>query len=166
MPRTGDGPFQRGERLTATRLNDLAKGVPVFMTGGTITESPTGKLINVDQPENIYIRLTGKTGTSPIKYAWKEVVRLANGTWLNTPRTANYTDDYAIELNNSNLSTTDNYVYRAERSPHSGEWLFFFEAQGNRPVNSDHPAATFLRKLKLYHSDFAGWPIRILACRV
>lgn len=137
MPRTGDGPFQRGERLTASRLNDLAKGVPVFMTGGTITESPTGKLINVDQPENIYIRLTGKTGSSPIKYAWKEVVRLANGTWLNTPRTANYTDDYAIELNNSNLSTTDNYVYRAERSPHSGEWLFGKSGLGNLTASSN-----------------------------
>lgn len=127
------GPFKKGERLTAAKLNELATGTPLSVAGGALTHNPRGSIVHIDQPENIYIRLTGKTGTSPIKYAWKEVVRLANGTWLNTPRTANYTDDYAIELNNSNLSTTDNYVYRAERSPHSGEWLFFLRRKATVP---------------------------------
>jgi hypothetical protein len=122
---TGSGPFKKGERLTAQKLNQLADGVPFTVTGGALTHNPRGNIVHIDQPENIYIKLTGKTGTSPIKYGWKEVVRLANGTWLDTARTANYTDDYAVELNNSNLSTTDGYIYRSERSPHTGEWLFF-----------------------------------------
>lgn len=119
------GPFQKGERLTAEKLNDLAAGMPISVTGGALTQTPRSAIVHVDQPENIYIKLTGKNGSSPIKYAWKQVVRLASGAWQDTPRTANHTDDYAIELNNSNLSTSDGYIYRAERSPHTGEWLFF-----------------------------------------
>lgn len=120
------GPFRRGEILTAQKLNDALAGRPITVSGsGRLSRDAKGDVVTVDQPETIYLRLTGKTGTTPIKYSWKEVYRNAAGAWVNTARTGTTSGDYAIELNNSDLSTTDNLVYRAERSPESGEWLFF-----------------------------------------
>jgi hypothetical protein len=118
--------FVRGEILTAEKLNDALSGRRLTVAGDAATSyDADGDVVRVDGYSNIYIRLTSKTGTSPIKYAWTEVYRNANGTWSNTTNNGTTTGDYAIELNNSNLSTSDNYVYRAERSPESGEWLFF-----------------------------------------
>lgn len=120
------GPFRRGEILTAQKLNEALTGRPITVSGsGRLSRDAKGDVVTVDQPETIYLRLTGKTGTTPIKYSWKEVYRNAAGAWVNTARTGTTSGDYAIELNNSDLSTTDNLVYRAERSPESGEWLFF-----------------------------------------
>lgn len=120
-------PFKRGEILTAAKLNAaIGNSRRLTVAGdGAVSNDADGDVVRVDGYENIYIRLTGKTGTNPIKYAWTEVFRNANGTWSNTTNNGTTTGDYAIELNNSNLSTSDNYVYRAERSPESGEWLFF-----------------------------------------
>lgn len=120
------GPFRRGEILTAQKLNEAFLGRPIAVSGsGRLSRDAKGDVVTIDQPETIYLRLTGKTGTTPIKYSWKEVYRNAAGAWVNTDRTGTTAGDYAIELNNSDLSTTDNLVYRAERSPESGEWLFF-----------------------------------------
>lgn len=120
------GPFRRGEILTAQKLNEAFSGRPIAVSGsGRLSRDAKGDVVTIDQPETIYLRLTGKTGTTPIKYSWKEVYRNAAGAWINTDRTGTTSGDYAIELNNSDLSTTDNLVYRAERSPESGEWLFF-----------------------------------------
>lgn len=119
-------PFRRGEILTADKLNAALAGRPLTVSGsGRLSRDAKGDVVTVDQPETIYFRLTGKTGSTPIKYSWKEVYRNSSGAWVNTDRTGTTSGDYAIELNNSDLSTTDNYVYRAERSPESGEWLFF-----------------------------------------
>jgi hypothetical protein len=120
-------PFKRGEILTAAKLNAaIGNSRRLTVAGdGASSVDADGDVIRVDGYSNIYIRLTSKTGTNPIKYAWTEVFRNANGTWSNTTNNGTTTGDYAIELNNSNLSTSDNYVYRAERSPESGEWLFF-----------------------------------------
>ena len=118
--------FVRGEILTAEKLNDALSGRRLTVAGDAATSyDADGDVVRVDGNSNIYSRLTSKTGTNPIKYAWTEVYRNANGTWSNTTNNGTTTGDYAIELNNSNLSTSDNYVYRAERSPESGEWLFF-----------------------------------------
>jgi hypothetical protein len=120
-------PFRRGEILTADKLNAALAGRPLTVSGsGRLSRDAKGDVVTVDQPETIYLRLTGKTGSTPIKYSWKEVYRNSAGAWVNTDRTGTTSGDYAIELNNSDLSTTDNYVYRAERSPESGEWLFFY----------------------------------------
>jgi len=120
-------PFKRGEILTAAKLNAaIGNSRRLTVAGdGAVSTDADGEVVRVDGYENIYIRLTGKTGSNPIKYSWTEVFRNANGTWSNTTNNGTTSGDYAIELNNSNLSTSDNYVYRAERSPESGEWLFF-----------------------------------------
>lgn len=124
-------PFRRGEILTADKLNTALAGRPLTVSGsGRLSRDAKGDVVTVDQPETIYLRLTGKTGSTPIKYSWKEVYRNSAGAWVNTDRTGTTSGDYAIELNNSDLSTTDNYVYRAERSPESGEWLFFLRRSG------------------------------------
>jgi len=130
-------PFKRGEILTAAKLNAaIGNSRRLTVAGdGAVSTDADGDVVRVDGYENIYIRLTGKTGTNPIKYSWTEVFRNANGTWSNTTNNGTTTGDYAIELNNSNLSTSDNYVYRAERSPESGEWLFFLR-RSLTPVSS------------------------------
>lgn len=130
-------PFKRGEILTAAKLN-AAFGNSRRLTvagDGAVSTDADGDVVRVDGYSNMYIRLTSKTGTNPIKYAWTEVFRNANGTWSNTTNNGTTSGDYAIELNNSNLSTSDNYVYRAERSPESGEWLFFLR-RSLTPVSS------------------------------
>lgn len=129
-----EGVFAKGERLTASKLNDLAAGRPLSVAGqGIVNRSGGRDELELKPPEIIYIRLTEKdVSKTPVRYGWKEVDRLGNptatvsATWGNmTDRKAKMTDDYAIELNNANLSVTDNYIYRAERSPATGEWLFF-----------------------------------------
>ena len=126
------------------KLNELATGRPIVVTGDGVGNRSGGQdSIEIHRSEVIYIRLTEKdVSKTPIRYGWKEVDRLgsptttANATWGNTAsRTAKMTNDYAIELNNQNLSVSDNYIYRAERSPSTGEWLFFFEEE-TRPAHS------------------------------
>lgn len=160
MPQTGDGPFQRGERLTAAKLNDLADGRKLNAAGSArINRDTAGEVIQVDDAEIIFIRLTDKDTTkTPIRYSWKEVVRNTdssnNTVWLDTTRTALKTDDYAIELNNQNLSTSDGYVYRAERSPHTGEWLFFLRKRASTCAIAfwDTPLNTAFGQAKSYTS--------------
>ena len=129
-----EGPFAKGERLTAVKLNELAVGRQFSVAGdGVVNRSGGRDAIEIHKAEVIYIRLTEKdVSKTPIRYGWKEVDRLAGAnataspTWGNMPdRKGKITDDYAIELNNQNLSVSDNYIYRAERSPATGEWLFF-----------------------------------------
>lgn len=138
-----EGPFAKGERLTAVKLNDLAAGRPMTVAGGGVVNRSGGRdAIEIHKAEVIYIRLTEKdVSKTPIRYGWKEVDRLGNptstvsATWGNmTDRKAKMTDDYAIELNNQNLSVSDNYIYRAERSPATGEWLFFLRRKQGTPI--------------------------------
>jgi hypothetical protein len=138
-----EGPFSKGERLTAVKLNDLATGRPISVTGDGVGNRSGGRdSIEIHKSEVIYIRLTEKdVGKTPIRYGWKEVDRLGNptstvnATWGNMAnRTAKMTTDYAIELNNQNLSVSDNYIYRAERSPSTGEWLFFLRRKQGTPI--------------------------------
>jgi hypothetical protein len=121
-PPTGQGPFQKGERLTAAKLNEwvLQKpSVSVFGEGHS-----EGGVVAVDGRESMYLRLTGKNTNTPIQYAWKRVSRLPNGTWQDLTHTGNTTNDYAVEINNANLTVNTTTVYQAERSVTTGEWLF------------------------------------------
>lgn len=126
---SGDGLFHAGDILTAAQLNRLAGQRSRVAAGQTFLQSSGGDdpdVFGSTSPDVIWIKLTGKTGTSPIKYSWKEVKRTQTGAWQDVQRTgSNAATDTAIEANNSDLSTTDNYVYQARRSPQSGEWIFF-----------------------------------------
>jgi hypothetical protein len=122
-PPAGQGPFQQGERLTAAKLNDWIlrrPGVEVFGEGHV-----EGGVVAVDGRESMFIRLTEKnTANTPIKYGWKRVSRMPNGTWANLTHTGNVTNDYAVEINNANLTVNTTTVYQAGRSTTTGEWLF------------------------------------------
>jgi hypothetical protein len=121
-PPAGQGPFFRGERLTAAKLNELAAARPVRVFGQGHVE---GETVLVDQPETMWIRLTDvDSSNSPPKYAWKRVSRLANGTWQNLTHTGNTSNDYAVEINNESCPVNTTSVFRAYRSLTTGEWLF------------------------------------------
>ena len=94
-PPTGQHPFQRGERLTAAKLNEwVLKKPTVEVFGDGHSE---GGAVAVDSPESMWMRLTDANVTSsPIKYGWKRVTRLDNGTWQDLTHTGNVTNDYAI----------------------------------------------------------------------
>ena len=123
QPPTGQHPFQRGERLTAAKLNEwVTKKPSVEVFGDGHSE---GGVVSVDSRESMWIRLTAaNTASSPIKYGWKRVARLANGTWQDLTHTGNTTNDYAVEVKNASLTVNTTTVYRAERSTTTGEWLF------------------------------------------
>lgn len=93
----------------------------------------------VDSPETMFVRLSGSdTTNTPIKYAWKRVTRDDDGTWMELAHNGTTTTDYAVEVNNNNVTTGTGAVYRAWRSLTTPEWLFF----GNGTVTPIPPPAT------------------------
>lgn len=123
-PPAGQGPFQRGERLTAAKLNDVVQSIRPVRVGGRA--GLMGEAIVSDETDSTYIRVTGRTGG---KYAWVEVYRTPNGTWSNTTRTGNATYDWAVERNNATVSAGTT-VYEAKRSVDTSEWIFSQGASG------------------------------------
>lgn len=120
-PPAGQGPFHRGERLTAVKLNDVVNAIKPVRVGGRA--GIIGDAIVSDETERAYIRITGHTGTNPRKFAWQEVYRTPNGTWANGTRSGNSTYDWAIEQNDHNVGSGST-VYEAVRSPDTSEWIF------------------------------------------
>ena len=131
MGKSSENLFERGERLTAQKLNKFVARRPTISGAGRINSSGSDDSIEIDLTEVIHLRVTESNTTfSPVRYGWTQVYRedganlTANKTWNNiTTRTANATDDYAIELNDGSITVGDNQVYRAERSLTTGEWL-------------------------------------------
>jgi hypothetical protein len=155
-PPTGQGPFQKGERLTAAKLNEwvLQKpSVSVFGEGHS-----EGGVVAVDGRESMFVRLTGKnTANTPIKYAWKRVSRLPNGTWQDLTHTGNTTNDYAVEINNANLTVNTTTVYQAERSVTTGEWLFQQTGGTSNGTFSANSSETAVMILGTY-AEYANCP--------
>lgn len=117
-PPAGQGPFQRGERLTAAKLNDVVNAIRPVRAGGRA--GIMGDAVVSDETETAYIRVTNRTDG---RYSWVEVYRTENGTWANTTRTGNETYDWAVERNNQTVAA-GNTVYEARRSPDTSEWIF------------------------------------------
>lgn len=117
-PPAGQGPFQRGERLTAAKLNEVVDMIRPVRAGGRV--GLVGDAIVSDETDTTYMRITGRTGAN---YSWVEVYRTPNGTWSNTTRTGNATYDWAVERNNATVSAGQT-VYEARRSPDTSEWIF------------------------------------------
>lgn len=117
------GPFHRGERLTAAKLNDVVASIrPTTVYGHGHVEGDT---VLVDSHESMWMRLDSKdTSNNPIKYGWHRVTRLDNGTWQDLSHNGTTSTDYAIEVNNANLTVGGSTVYKAERATTSAEWLF------------------------------------------
>lgn len=160
-PQSGDGPFFRGEILTAAKLNQFVGGrdsVTVFGHGHA-----EGDAVLIDTPERIWIRLTAKdTGSSPIRYGWTRVYREpSNATWQNTTHTGNTTYDWAVEVNNTSLTVGTSTVYKAERSITTGEWLFRDVSSGGGSVDITS-GETVLLLLGTYdqYKDCPGVPPR------
>jgi len=164
-----EGPFQKGERLTAVKLNELAVGKPLSVSGrGVINRSAGHEEIELSTPEVIYMRLTEKDASkTPVRYGWVEVDRMGNpngtisATWGNiTTRTANATNDFAIELNNGTLSTTDNAIHRAERSLTTGEWVITSGAGGGANTKTQSNPIIMLLGPWADYKDCPGVPAK------
>lgn len=118
-------------------INKIASAMPkeFWVENGSSTCDDGNIAISVDQDEQFYIRLTDKTGTSPIKYAWQyQNHDRTTDTWSDGFVTGDTTANWAEELNNASLSTTDNKRYRARINPQSGRVIF--ESSGGGGANT------------------------------
>jgi hypothetical protein len=167
MAKSSENLFERGERLTAQKLNKLVKRRPTMSGSGRINSSGDDDSIEIDLTEVIHLRVTESNTTfTPVRYGWIQVYRedganlTANKTWNNiTTRTANATDDYAIELNDGSITVGDNQVYRAERSLTTGEWLISKGGGGANTKTQSNPIIMLLGPWADY-KDCPGVPAK------
>ena len=152
-PPAGQGPFQRGERLTAAKLNDVVSSIRPVRAGGRA--GIVGDTVVSDETDSAYIRVTGRTGAN---YAWVEVYRTPNGTWANTSRTGNTTSDWAVERNNATVAAGVT-VYEARRSVDTSEWIFTQGASGgNVNITSGETVLMILGTYETY-KDCPNTPV-------
>jgi len=111
-------------------INDAFRSIPIELIGEGAATSTDGRRMSftVMGEDAFYIRLDNKTTVNgTVRYGWKAVVQdRANGAWANSPRTGNATtDDWAVELNNANLTVGASTRYPARVNPQTGRVTFF-----------------------------------------
>jgi len=132
--------FRRGDDVRDMRkpLNELAASVPTWVRSeGAETYTAGGvSSFSVIGEDLFYIRIDGKTGTSPIRYAWTMMVQDRDtGAWSASPRVGLTTDDsYAVELNNASVSAGSTR-YPARFNPQSGRVTFRQGGSGGGSVD-------------------------------
>jgi hypothetical protein len=133
MP-TRDG-FPHGRRITRDALNKRLAAPPATKVSGPRVHSRRGGHVITDE-EEIFLRITA-VGTSPRRYAWREVTHDRHtGVWTLANRTGGLTDDPAFEINDAVLSAGST-IYKATRSRASGAWTFEQGGiSGNVDINS------------------------------
>lgn len=118
---TRDG-FRPGQRITRDELNRKLSAAPASRVSGPRVNSRRGETVITDE-EEIYLRITG-VGSSPTRYAWREVLHdRFTGVWSLGNRTGDTTGDPAFEINGAVLTAGDT-IYRAKRARSSGVWVF------------------------------------------
>lgn len=125
--------FQPGQRITRDELNKRLAAPPASKVSGPRVNSRRGETVITDE-EEIFFRITA-VGSSPTRYAWREVLhdRFA-GTWTLGNRTGGLSDDPAFEINGATLPAGST-VYRASRARSSGVWLFSQRSGGGGAVD-------------------------------
>ena len=137
----GSDFIQYGTSLKRLRkhLNKMHSRIPTqTISQGAATSNDNGRAsFAVHENEPFYIKLTDKTGSSPIKYAWQyQNHDRTTDTWSDGFVTGDTTANWAEELNNASLSTTDNKRYRARVNPQSGRVIFESGGGGGGGANT------------------------------
>jgi hypothetical protein len=108
------------DAFAATPNEIIAQGAATSKDGRRVSFSVVGE-------DLFYLRLNAKdTSNTTIKYGWTMVQQDRDtGTWANSPRLGNTTDDsYAVELNNTDLTVGTAKRYPARLNPQSGRVTF------------------------------------------
>jgi hypothetical protein len=118
------------DAFAATPNEIIAQGAATSKDGRRVSFSVVGE-------DLFYLRLNAKdTSNTTIKYGWTMVQQDRDtGTWANSPRLGNTTDDsYAVELNNTDLTVGTAKRYPARLNPQSGRVTFRDAAGGGGNV--------------------------------
>jgi hypothetical protein len=124
-------------------INDAFRSIPIELIGEGAATSTDGRRMSftVMGEDAFYIRLDNKTTVNgTVRYAWKAVNQDRDtGNWTNSVRAGNATtDDFAVELNNANLTVGASTRYPARVNPQTGRVTFFQGSGGgggNTTVN-------------------------------
>lgn len=135
----GSDFIQYGTSLKRLRkhLNKMHSKIPSQTAAhGAESSNDNGRSsFAVHQNEPFFIKLTSKTGSSPIKYGWTyQNHDRTSDAWSDGFVTGDTTANWAEELNNADLSVTDNKRYRARLNPQSGRLIF--ESGGGGGANT------------------------------
>jgi hypothetical protein len=125
----GSDFIQYGTSLKRLRkhLNKMYSKIPSQTAAhGAESSNDNGRSsFAVHQNEPFFIKLTSKTGSTPIKYGWTfQNHDRTTDAWSDGVVTGDTTANWAEELNNADLSVTDNKRYRARLNPQSGRLIF------------------------------------------
>jgi hypothetical protein len=98
-------------------------------SGITVNNTPGGRLIQLNQPEQIYATITGPCNELG-GYPWAQQIQLPNGSWAATGRVGgndkeqpNYDPTYERRTGSTTVPD-DGRRYVMQRASTSGEWLF------------------------------------------
>lgn len=161
QPTTGREVIPAGIDVRKIRkpINDAFAAMPTEIVSEGAATSRDGRRMSfsVIGEDIFYIRLTDRThggGGAPHKYSWVAVVQdRDNGTWENSPRTGNTTDDWATELNNQNILPNTGDRFPARRNPQSGR-VTFYQGKGggggNFTANSSETVLMILGDYETY----------------
>ena len=135
--------FRPGQRITRDELNKRLAAAPASKVSGPRVNSRRGETVITDE-EEIYFRITG-VGSSPTRYAWREVLHdRFTGAWSLGNRTGDTTGDPAFEVNNVVLPAGST-VYRGMRARSSGVITFSAASGGGAvSINSGETAVLVL----------------------
>lgn len=116
-------------------INDAFASVPIELIGQGAATSTDGRRMSftVLGEDAFYIRLNTKTTVNgTIRYGWTAVNQdRDSGNWTNCVRGGNSTtDDWATELNNTDLNVGTGTRYVARVNPQTGRVTFFFRNGG------------------------------------
>jgi len=125
--------FRPGQRITREELNKRIAAPPAMKASGPRVNGRRGNIVITDE-EEIFLRITA-VGTSPRRYAWREVLHdRFSGAWTVGNRTGEIDADPAFEINGASLPAGTT-IYRAIRSRASGAWMIVQAGGGGGIVN-------------------------------
>lgn len=140
QPATGREVLPAGIDVRTIRkpINEAFASVPIELIGEGAATSTDGRRMSftVIPEDTFYIRLNTKTTVNgTIRYGWVAVNQdRDSGNWTNCVRAGNATtDDWATELNNTDLTVGTATRYIARVNPQTGRVTFFFRNRGNVP---------------------------------
>ena len=162
QPMTGRDVIPAGIDVRTIRkpINQAFASVPIELIGEGAATSTDGRRMSftVIPEDAFYIRLNNKTTVNgTIRYAWTAVNQdRDSGNWTNSVRAGNATtDDWAVELNNANLTVGTATRYPARVNPQTGRLTFFQGSGSGNETNGTFKGKDVLTMILGPWQDFA-----------